>query len=954
MVRQTGTKHRLGSPTIRVCLAVMLLGLSTDSARCEEVPPIGKDAAAKPPSAKAAFDSSGLPKLEVQRAITDLGSPDFAVRERASRQLWSAGAEAEPALERAARQSDDFEVVHRARQLLLSMQWGINADTPQDLVLLIGQYRLGDVNGKQVALQGLKQKGKADLAKLLIAKEADPDLRAQLNQFYLTDIPFRRYRRFNRGAGGFVPAVRAPDPSEIARQVRVRLVQREFDWAEALLHDASSDASMRDYAALLMGRGKLDAAIVKLRANLKPGDSPDQRRLVWMLRAKGDLAGAVAAAKLVKDDDLRDDLLGEMGDWKELAKINAKADVEALAARQDGAQKLAQIMVFRHLAGEKQGCDLAAAAAMKAWKQRQPRYAFLRGAFLLGDRTDQVIQSSEPHDVSLAFEMLVAQSRINEAFRLVKIDVPIPAKIDWTVWLKGGKQAAMPDRLLLGCQVLRVLHLVGAAEQAHDLTAAIVDTLGKKLPEGVGLEVFALKLMDVEVAAGSPESCDALAAKLFALDLDNPESLISRLYRDQDTIAPLLWRALRGQFPGEDRPAALKHLRRLLTGKPDATAIEDLSRLALRVESQLEEQTSDDSPDDETSDPRARKLLALATLFHRYGQNKFAMKYLARFSARGVSAKSLIDQGNLYAEEKQWTEAARSYEAAWTKSRRSAAALYLWGWAQTKRGEEAEGRKRMELALMVPLADGEIRHELVQTLTALHQDEEAAKQRQSLLRVAAVHDWSIIQVLLETGDAAAEKPDSTGVAAVWQRVAAELVSGAGQLSDPRFYMQFSAAAHAASARELLRAGKTAEAVEELHQAEAVQPGNIQLALDCDAALRKHGAAVEADALYHRMLARHEALCRDFPKSATFHNDLAWLAANLDRDLDKAQAYAQRAVELEPRSAGILDTLAEVDFRRGNRAEAVRLAKRCLEMEPDGEHYKKQLARFEAKTETARQ
>ena len=30
------------------------------------------------------------------------------------------------------------------------------------------------------------------------------------------------------------------------------------------------------------------------------------------------------------------------------------------------------------------------------------------------------------------------------------------------------------------------------------------------------------------------------------------------------------------------------------------------------------------------------------------------------------------------------------------------------------------------------------------------------------------------------------------------------------------------------------------------------------------------------------------------------------------------------------------------------------AKRCLEMEPDGEHYKKQLARFEAKTETARQ
>ena len=167
-------------------------------------------------------------------------------------------------------------------------------------------------------------------------------------------------------------------------------------------------------------------------------------------------------------------------------------------------------------------------------------------------------------------------------------------------------------------------------------------------------------------------------------------------------------------------------------------------------------------------------------------------------------------------------------------------------------------------------------------------------------------------------------------------------------------MQFSVAAHGARARELLRAGKTAEAIEELHQAEAVQPTNIQVALDCDAALRGHGAAAEADALYQRMLQRHEALCRDFPRSGTYHNDLAWLAANLDRDLDEALAHALRAVELEPQSAGILDTLAEVQFRRGNRAEAVRLAQRCLEMEPDGEHYKKQLARFVAKTETARQ
>ena len=169
--------------------------------------------------------------------------------------------------------------------------------------------------------------------------------------------------------------------------------------------------------------------------------------------------------------------------------------------------------------------------------------------------------------------------------------------------------------------------------------------------------------------------------------------------------------------------------------------------------------TADDSADDETSDPRARKLLALATLFHRYGQSKLTAKYLALIGTAGVSAQTLIDAGNLYAEEKQWNEAAKSYEAAWTKDRRSASALYLLGWAQTKRGEEAEGRKRMELALMIPLADGESRHDLVQTLVRLHQDDEAARQRQWVLRLAAMHDRSIVQVLMETGDAAAEKAD---------------------------------------------------------------------------------------------------------------------------------------------------------------------------------------------------
>jgi tetratricopeptide (TPR) repeat protein len=322
------------------------------------------------------------------------------------------------------------------------------------------------------------------------------------------------------------------------------------------------------------------------------------------------------------------------------------------------------------------------------------------------------------------------------------------------------------------------------------------------------------------------------------------------------------------------------------------------------------------------------------------------VQYLQRMGSTGLSTRTLLDQGNLFAEEKQWEYAVRAYEMAWTHDRRSAAALYLLGWAKTKRGEEAEGRQCKELALTIPLADGESRHELIQTLVRLHESDEAARQRQILLRTVEFDDRALVQTLLEIGGAAPPASDGPAPDAAFQRAALLLLGSNIFLRDVRYYLEIPQVVHRTRAMALLRAGKTAEAIDELHRAEALTPENVQLSLDCDAALRKQGAATEADALYHRMAERLEADCCEFPRWGGCHNDLAWLSANLDRDLDRALAHAQRAVELEPQSAGILDTLAEVHYRRGNRAEAVRLAKRCIELDGQLSHYKEQLARFE--------
>ena len=55
--------------------------------------------------------------------------------------------------------------------------------------------------------------------------------------------------------------------------------------------------------------------------------------------------------------------------------------------------------------------------------------------------------------------------------------------------------------------------------------------------------------------------------------------------------------------------------------------------------------------------------------------------------------------------------------------------------------------------------------------------------------------------------------------------------------------------------------------------------------------------------------------------------------------------AKKAVELEPEDSNILDTLAEVCFRLGDRDKAIEIETRAIELAPDDAYLKEQLERF---------
>lgn len=75
------------------------------------------------------------------------------------------------------------------------------------------------------------------------------------------------------------------------------------------------------------------------------------------------------------------------------------------------------------------------------------------------------------------------------------------------------------------------------------------------------------------------------------------------------------------------------------------------------------------------------------------------------------------------------------------------------------------------------------------------------------------------------------------------------------------------------------------------------------------------------------------------------NSLAWFCALGNVHMEEALRAAQLAVELEPESAEIIDTLAEVYFRMGRREEALSTIERAIRLAPEDPYLLGQRERF---------
>ncbi|MBN2477216.1 MAG: hypothetical protein JXB62_21590 [Pirellulales bacterium] len=867
--------------------AVMLpclwaLGQGERSARAEPA-----EEAAAPTEATAA----PMPE-EIARAVGQLGDECYGVRQQASEYLWQAGRAAEPALGRAL-QSHDPEVVARARRILRSFHYGVYPETPPEVVALIGQYRYGSQAVRLGVLKRLRDMEQMTTLLLLLKKEPDEETRKKLAVGLLKGLDRVAGRMFLDGA---------------------------WEKVEQLLElGAVSEEGMRNYAAYLLLRGQLDAGIAAQTKEAELGQrAVDWQLLAYLLRARGDLSGAKAAAERATDETLLSGLLVELGDWQPLADSYDKLGRDTQGQLAGGIVHFGYTAAYHRLAGQTQGFEDAVAGIKQLAEAKPNKLRYCAEALLINGRFRDAVEICARQEPALAFEVLCLQARYGEALALAGLGDPQGLDGPWfddETPQTRNSQARRRERFLMGLRVAGALRRLGEADRAGRLLEQLA------VVAGADGNLSPLWVCRAELDLGFTQQAFRHVANALANEGITP--VLRTLFPREAREAELWWKLLCDQVPKQSPADMLGTLHAVLrpvsaeNQTVETLSAEDWTRLAQQAAKAAEAL----SPDN-----RGRWLANLGEICIARSDRVAARSFLEKAASAAPSAAVWMQLGDLLAAEGQWSQAAAWYRQVWATEPTGCLALYLQGHALVQAGQDAEGRQLIEAARLLPLGNAETRFRLASGLQQRGLVEEARRQWELILRTGELQSAGLVQAAEQHGNALKGKDDLKAAAYNRWALLRSLRTSRPDLGAEG-YLQRVHRIHLLRARGLLADGQVDEALREIDLCHAALPGEISLALELVPLLEKAGHLAEADALFDRAFAANTRVCEEFPNAAACHHNAASLATRCHRRLDEGLTHAERAAALAPGDAAYRDTLAEirtgVDRRRKTPMQSTR-------------------------------
>ena len=213
------------------------------------------------------------PSGEILKMIDDLASDSYQERQQATVDLWDAGSDALLPLREASR-SDDPEKSLRAAELLAKIELRITPDTPESVLKIIRDFQNAPDDQKSNFLNELKRNKAYFQVLKLYSMEERADVREEL-----------------------VGTIRGVAISG----ARESIATGDQDTAIELLKMSGTTTDLMALACLYRSMGRLDS---ELGIISPPENVPADLWKITLLRAKGDLEGAIEVATGAKYPEL--------------------------------------------------------------------------------------------------------------------------------------------------------------------------------------------------------------------------------------------------------------------------------------------------------------------------------------------------------------------------------------------------------------------------------------------------------------------------------------------------------------------------------------------------------------------------------------------------------------------------------------------------------------------------
>ena len=860
---------------------------------------------ANPPSTLPT--AAPTPQPTAAQLVAQLSDESFQQREAASAKLWKLGKNALDELQAAAAGIDP-EAAHRAKELLHKIDLHITPDTDASVIALVERYNKAALAEKIPLLKAMRQKHAYRQILTLYAAESDPKTRSDL-QAIVSGI-----------------AIFA---------ARERLVESDDAGARELLELAPADAkSLMTLAAFHRANGTLEQELQHAKTSKAKGAAAWQLALQ---RAAGRLSDAQAAATDAGEPLLAATMAMLAGDplpWLEQHPANRRASRDT---------DLYSPLAVKHW--QEHGLrksDLEPCLKLLNSRNQTLRAFATNSLFLLGEpaAAEASYSKSSPLDAFIYFE---AMERIPEALAAIGLD---PDNPDFTAWVHTRF-----DRLHKEPE---------SGEAATSELIAIASFL-----ENRGLTEELANAFDAPLARLAKQDTDVFTGFLGALfsnrfvhrtgilgplmgagttwagdDAERWEQLVLAVFGDnEDNLA--CWKWFAELQPDASRKQRLAAMLAISGYGADPDHLRD-SWLALAwaaiTKADADEQTVllkrlvalVGAADDAATNLKIHDLhppAAPATELDRA-----ALLQLLQFSAVGrwEDASQLILQ--LLASKTDPTANARPDLHAYAASclRRAghpdAAALHD-AWVE-------------KLALGDAASDVYIGHGY-----AFGADyERCSLWWERAAREAAPESEAYSEILL-TLSTDQLKRGLWSQAAATSEALAQIYSGRNfGNSSPLVFLRLRLQADQAHALSLLPSER-AGAISLLEKCHGLLPCDGSLADSFFPALRQAGLIQQHDAWFELTWKHLQAVIQRYPLSHNTRNTTAWLAARALRHLDEAEAHLHQALASHPNQAAYLDTMAELQFARGNRQQAVAWSDKSVNAMPADDDVRRQNARF---------